>query len=99
MPKGARGYITNAGVRDPNEVILQKIPFWSKFVSQSRVQGRVQLGAKDIPVAVGGVVVYPGDLIAADVARYAHRELRTDKIARRAQYEALGMELDDTVRY
>ena len=65
----------------------------------------------NIPVAVGGVVVYPGDVVVADgdgiivvprkmafdVAKYAHQELRNDKVGRRRLYEALGMELDDTV--
>lgn len=112
IQRGARGYISSGGVRDTDEIIGQKIPFWSKLVSQPMVQGRVQFDAKDVPVAVGGVVVYPGDVIVADgdgvvvvprklafdVAEYAHRELRADKIARRQRYEALGMELDDTVR-
>ena len=43
-----------------------------------------------------GVIVVPQD-IAVDVARYAKRELDKDKMARKAMYEDLGMELDDTV--
>jgi 4-hydroxy-4-methyl-2-oxoglutarate aldolase len=109
---GARGYVTNSGVRDTDEIILQKIPFWSKFVSKAMVQGRVQFDAKDVPVAVGGVTVRPGDVVVADgdgvivvprkmavdVATYAHRELKSDKVSRRQMYEELGMELDDTVK-
>jgi 4-hydroxy-4-methyl-2-oxoglutarate aldolase len=109
--KGARGYVTNGGVRDTDELIIQKIPFWSRFISQSMVQGRLQLDDCDIPVAFNGVLVHPGDVvvadgdgvivvpqdIAVDVARYAKRELDKDKMARKAMYEDLGMELDDTV--
>ena len=76
------------------------------------VQGRVQYDAHNIPVAVGGVTVFPGDVIVADgdgvivvpqklaydVATYAHQELRNDKAARRRMYEAEGREIDDTVR-
>ncbi len=108
---GARGYVTNGGVRDTDELILQKIPFWSKFISQKMVQGRLRFDAKDVPVSVGGVVVYPGDVVVADgdgvivvprkiareVAHHARRELMQDKAARRELYRALGMELDDTV--
>ncbi|MBN1287616.1 MAG: RraA family protein [Anaerolineae bacterium] len=108
---GARGYVTNGGVRDTDELVLQKIPFWSRFISQKMVQARLQFDAKDIPVAVGGVVAYPGDVIVADgdgvivvprkiafdVAERAHRELANDKKARRTLYEALDMELDETV--
>ena len=108
---GAVGYVTNGGVRDTDELILQKVPFWSRMVSQSMVQGRLQFDAKDCPVCVGGVTVNPGDVIVADndgvivvpmelardVAKYARRELDKDKVGRRKLYEQLNMELDDTV--
>jgi regulator of RNase E activity RraA len=110
--QGARGYVTNGGVRDTDELILEKVPFWSAMVSQSMVQARLKYDAMDIPVSVGGVSVYPGDVvaadgdgvvvvprgIAADVARYARRELTQDKEARRGLYDALGMAHDETVR-
>jgi len=109
---GARGYVSNGGVRDTDELILQGIPFWSKFISQSMVQGRVQFDAKDIPVVVGGVVVRPGDVVVADgdgvivvprgaaraVAEFAHGVLRADKAQRRALYDTLGMAPDESVR-
>ena len=110
--KGARGFVTNGGgIRDTDEVILQKIPVWSYFVSQKMDQVRVQFDAKDVPVAIGGVTVHPGDVIVADgdgvivvprkiakdVAKYVHKELYKDKNARREKYETLGWELDDTV--
>jgi regulator of RNase E activity RraA len=112
LKKGCRGYITNGGgIRDTDEVIMQKIPVWSKFVSQGMDQARIRFDAKDVPVAIGGVAVYPGDVIVADgdgvvvvprklardVAKYAHQELSNDKAGRRKLYEALGWELDHTV--
>ena len=109
---GAHGLVTNGGVRDTDELILQQVPFWSRFVSQSMVQARLQYDAHNIPVDIGGVLVHPGDVVVADgdgvivvpqekareVARYARRELENDKIGRRKLYESLGMNLDDTVR-
>ncbi len=103
--------MTNGGVRDTDELILQKVPFWSPFVSQKMVQGRLRFDAMDIPVNVGGVQVNPGDVVIADgdgvivvprkmafdVAKYAHQELAHDKVGRRKLYEELGMELDETV--
>ena len=108
---GATGFVTNGGVRDTDELILQKVPFWSELISQGMVQGRLRYDAMDIPVSVGGVLVHPGDIVVADgdgvivvpqkmaddVAKYAHQELSNDKVGRRKLYEALGMELDDTV--
>lgn len=110
--RGATGYVTNGGVRDTDEVILEQVPFWSSFCSQSMVQGRLQFDAYDIPVEVGGVLVHPGDVVVADgdgvivvpqdiardVAKYAHQEMSADKVSRRAKYEELGLELDETVK-
>jgi len=110
--KGATGLVSNGAVRDTDELILQKVPFWSKFISQKMVQGRLRFDSKDIPVSIGGVVVNPGDIVVADgdgvivvprkmafeVAKYAHKELKSDKGNRRALYEKLGWELDDTVK-
>jgi 4-hydroxy-4-methyl-2-oxoglutarate aldolase len=109
--KGARGYVTNGGVRDTDEIILQKIPFWSRMISQSMVQGRLRFDARDIPVSVGGVTVFPGDVVVADgdgvivvpsgmaleVAKYADQELQSDKAARKKLYEAAGLPPDKSV--
>ncbi len=109
---GAHGLVTNGGIRDTDELILQQVPCWSKMISQGMVQNRLQFDAKDTPVNVGGVQVSPGDIVVADgdgvivvprakaaeVARYAKRELDNDKIGRRKLYESLVMELDDTVK-
>jgi 4-hydroxy-4-methyl-2-oxoglutarate aldolase len=112
LARGARGFVTNGGVRDTDEVILEKVPVWSRYISQCMVQGRLQFEAKDVPVVVGGVLVHPGDVIVADgdgvivvpreiafdVAKYARQELDKDKAVRRKLYERLGMELDRTVK-
>jgi regulator of RNase E activity RraA len=112
LKRGARGFVTNGGVRDTDEIIIQKIPFWAPFCSQSMVQGRLVFAAKDVPVSVGGVQTRPGDMVVADgdgiivvpqeisedVARYAHAEHERDKQDRREFYRQLGREEDGTVR-
>ena len=109
--RGARGYVINGGARDTDEIVLQEIPLWCKFASQTMGQGRAQFDAKDVPVAVGGVVIYPGDVIVADgdgvivvprkiavdVSKHAQRILASDKVSRKELYKLLGMELDTTV--
>jgi regulator of RNase E activity RraA len=111
LERGARGFVTNGGVRDTDEIILQGIPYWSPFCSQSMVQGRLEFDAKDIPVSVGGVQVRPGDMVVADgdgviavpqeiaeqVARHAHAEHERDKQTRGESYRRLGREKDSTV--
>jgi 4-hydroxy-4-methyl-2-oxoglutarate aldolase len=109
--RGARGFVSNAGVRDTDEIVLQKVPFWSAFCSQSMVQGRLAYESTNVPVEVGGVLVRPGDVVvgdgdgvivvpseaALDVARYADEEHRRDMAHRRKHYDALGMKPDGTV--
>lgn len=109
--RGAVGFITNGGVRDTDELIMQEVPVWSKFVSQKMNQGRIQFDANDVPVNIGGVVIHPGDVVVADgdgiiavprkiafeVGKYALQELKADKAGRRKIYEDMGRELDHTV--
>ena len=110
--KGARGFVINgSGIRDSDETIMQKIPVWSRFIAQSMVQCKIQFDAKDIPIAIGGVIIFPGDVIVADgdgvivvprkvakdVAKYATKILNTDKDTRKASYEELNWKLDDSV--
>ncbi|MBT9138792.1 MAG: 4-hydroxy-4-methyl-2-oxoglutarate aldolase/4-carboxy-4-hydroxy-2-oxoadipate aldolase [Syntrophomonadaceae bacterium] len=110
--RGAVGFLLNGGgVRDTDELVLQKIPVWSKFVSQPMDQARIRYIEKDIPITIGGVAIYPGDIVVAngdgvvvvprkvakDVAKYAKRELDADKEARKKHYIDLGMALDETV--
>ena len=108
---GAVGWVSNGGLRDTDEVIIEDIAFWAKYIGQPMVQGRLQFDAMDIPVAIGGVIIYPGDVvvgdgdgivvvprkIAYDVAKYARRELEQDKVGRRKLYKELGMKEDPTV--
>jgi regulator of RNase E activity RraA len=112
MKKGARGFVSNGGVRDTDEVILQQVPFWSAICSQTMVQARLEFDAMQVPVACGGVQVRPGDMVVADgdgvivvpqeaaleVAAHARREHESDKKARGHLYEALGLEKDETVQ-
>lgn len=111
LAAGARGIVTNGGCRDTDEVIMQKVPMWSRFCSQGMNQGRVEFDTKNVPIAVGGQMVRPQDIIVADgdgvvvvpiekaegVAKYARQELDNDKEGRGRHYDALGWKHDDTV--
>jgi len=112
LMKGLRGFVINgSGIRDTDETIKEKMPVWSYFIAQSMVQCKIRFDAKDIPVAIGGVTIYPGDVIVADgdgvivvprkvaqeVAKYATKILNTDKDTRKASYEKLNWKLDETV--
>jgi 4-hydroxy-4-methyl-2-oxoglutarate aldolase len=109
--RGMRGLVTNGGIRDTDEIIMEEIPCWSLMISQPMVQARLAFDAMDIPVAVGGVNVHPGDMVVADgdgivvvpneiaqkVAEYAHEEHKSDKQNRRKLYAEAGLKDDGTI--
>lgn len=65
--RGLAGAVLDAGVRDLGEIRRDHdLPVFARFVSPGSTVGRVATIAKDVPVAVGGLVVRPGDLVVAD---------------------------------
>jgi regulator of RNase E activity RraA len=110
--KGARALVTDGGVRDTDEVILEKVPVWSRHISRTMVQGRIEFSDMMNPIDCGGVRVCPGDVVVADgdgviavprdiamdVAKWARREHDSDNVARRRLYETAGLDEDGTLR-
>ncbi len=112
--QGMVGLVSKGGVRDIDEIILQRNPVYTNYFDRGRGEriGRNEILDVQRPVVVGGVTVYPGDVIVADadgvvvvprrvavrVGQIAYQELVDDIAGRRALYEQLGLEFDDTVR-
>jgi regulator of RNase E activity RraA len=114
VSKGARGVVSNGGIRDIDEVIKEKIPVYLDYMERGRGirPGRNEIESVNKPVSVGSVLVRPGDVVVADgdgvivvpreyaeeVAAYAWEILKGDKAGRRSLYEKLNMPLDNTVK-
>ena len=108
---GAKGVVTNGGCRDTDELIKQQVPVYSRRIARGIRPGRLEWDAENIPIACGGVRVYPGDIIVADgdgvilvpqghaevVARIARDIANDDKLGRRSKFQQAGMEEDFTL--
>jgi Demethylmenaquinone methyltransferase len=111
--KGAVGLVAAGGVRDIDEIMLQKNPVYMDYNKRGRGEriGRNEFIDMQQPVVVGGVLIYPGDVVVADsdgvvvvprrvavrVGQIAYMELEDDMVGRRQWYEETGRELDSTV--
>ena len=89
--RGVRGLVIDAGIRDTQELRELGFPAWSAAVS---AQGTVKAtgGSVNVPVAVGGQLIRPGDVILADgvvvVPREKAREAAAASEAREAKEAA-----------
>jgi regulator of RNase E activity RraA len=113
ISKGARGVVSNGGIRDTDEIIKQKIPVYLDMMNRGRGirPGRNEIESFNKPVTIGGVLVRAGDVVVADgdgviivpreyakpVADYAREILDADKRGRRDLYKELDMPMDKTV--
>jgi 4-hydroxy-4-methyl-2-oxoglutarate aldolase len=63
--RGVRGVVTNTGIRDTQELREMGFAAWSRAVSS---QGTVKAtgGSVNVPIAIDGQVIRPGDVVLAD---------------------------------
>lgn len=65
MARGVRGLVMDAAVRDTLDLRQMGFPVWTRHVS---CQGTVKAtpGSVNVPVAIGGVTIAPGDIVCGD---------------------------------
>ena len=109
--RGMVGVVTDGTARDTDEIETEGVPLYFRGVGRGIRPGRNQIESVNRPIACGGVLVIPGDVVVADgdgvvvvprsvaaeVARYARAILDGDKEGRRELYRELGIPPDPSV--
>lgn len=65
--RGCRGAIVDGGVRDTDRVLPQNFPVFVKFRSSNGMLGRFRITGWQIPIRIGDVDIFPGDIVFADI--------------------------------
>lgn len=63
--KKAAGMLVDAAVRDIKQLKELALPIWARYFGVSGANKAIR-GEIDVPVSVGGVVVFPGDYLVLD---------------------------------
>jgi 4-hydroxy-4-methyl-2-oxoglutarate aldolase len=85
---GAAGVLSNGAVRDFEELVELGLPIWTQFV---RVRGatKTEIGRLNVPVGMGGTIIYPGDIVVMDAdGAITVRPSRLDEILEKAEARA-----------
>ncbi len=110
--RGCVGVVTDASARDTDEIVIEKVPLYLRLRGRGIRPGRNEIESVNRPVAIGGVLVMPGDVVVADgdgvvvvpraaaraVAVYAREVMEKDKAGRRELYIKLGLPLDPSIK-
>ena len=65
--RGCRGAVVDGGVRDTNKVLKENFPVFCKYRSSNGMLGRFRMIAYQIPIMIGNVFIYPGDVVFGDI--------------------------------
>jgi 4-hydroxy-4-methyl-2-oxoglutarate aldolase len=110
--RGCVGVVTDAAARDTDEIAVEKIPLYLRRRGRGIRPGRNEIESVNRPVAVGGVLVMPGDVVVADgdgvvvvprgqaraVAAFARQVMENDKAGRRELYKQLRLPPDVSIK-
>jgi 4-hydroxy-4-methyl-2-oxoglutarate aldolase len=89
--RGGRGAVIDGLIRDQKQIIEMCFPTFARGNSPYDSKGRAEVIAYQVPIAVGGVKVFPGDLVFADIdgVVFISRDVQ-DEVIKRALEKVTG---------
>ncbi len=64
--RGIAGLIVDGGIRDVSEIRDVGLPTYARHITTAAAPVHSPQGEVNVPIACGGVVVFPGDIVVAD---------------------------------
>ena len=97
--QGCRGAVVDGGVRDTNKVLEQNFPVFCKYRTSNGMLGRFRIIGYQMPIVMGKVHVYPGDVVLADIdgAIAVPREIAYEVLLRAEQIRDNEIEIKEMV--
>lgn len=65
--RGCRGAVVDGGVRDTDRVLPQDFPVFVRYRSSNGMLGRFRISGWQIPIQIGDVDIFPGDIVFGDI--------------------------------
>ena len=65
--QGCRGAIVDGGSRDTDKILEQDFPLFCKYRTSNGMLGRFRLIGYQIPITMGRVTIFPGDIVMGDI--------------------------------
>lgn len=67
IKRGCRGAVIDGGIRDTKKILEQNFPVFNRYRTSSAMLGRFQMVGWEIPIAIGNVIIFPGDVVFGDI--------------------------------
>lgn len=67
LARGAAGLVTDGRIRDARQILAMGLPIHHRGFGVVDTKGRARVAHIDVPVAIGGVEIQPGDLLFGDL--------------------------------
>lgn len=67
LRRGVRGAAVDGGCRDTDKVLEMNFPVFAKYRNSNGMLGRFRITGWEIPIKIGDVIIYPGDVVLGDI--------------------------------